>query len=145
MYIQKHTFSGSVRFGGKVGKLGSLGTVMVGQGKSVVGKGTVELEVSPPGVLTVEVSDPSVEEGGCSVEGAGEAVVGEGVMGVVTVVGRVVAKVEIVSSLSKASCNSSSKFDFSTAKTIVETQKAVVAKAKNIAKFLAVRTEIYKK
>lgn len=102
------------------------GLGFVGLGSvDVVGFGSVGLE----GSVSVEL------------EGSGKSVGvdGDGVMGDVSV-GEGVVMVDMVSNLSKASCKSSCRLDFSTAKTIVAMQNAVVAKAKNIATFFAVNT-----
>lgn len=93
-------------------------------------------------LLSVEPGDVDESSGVGSIipevgEGEGKAVVGDGVIKDVPPV----VRVEIVSNLSKASCKSSSKLDFSTARTMVDTQKAVVAKAKKIATFFAVNTK----
>lgn len=131
------TSSGLGRPVGKVGKVGSLGTVIVGHGNAVDGVECVGLivliveESVTTGVAAVVYSVVGFEE---------VSIVDDGVIGEVAIVDGVV-KVEIVSNLSKASCKSSSKLLFCTANTIVDTQNAVVAKARKIAIFLAVRTE----
>ena len=123
---------------GKVGKVGSLGTVIVGHGNAVDGVDCVGLAV----LIVEESVTTGVAAVVDSVVGFGElSVVDDGIIGEVPIVVGVV-KVEIVSNLSKASCKSSSKLLFCTANTIVDTQNAVLAKARKIAIFLAVSTEI---
>lgn len=116
-----------------------LGAVMVGHTTPcVVGVDCVEVAVCGVGIVTVVGFDGFVGLPGDSVAcvglfgAVGVGVVGEG--------GRVVGRVLMASNLFKVSCNSSSKSAFCTARTMVETMKAVVARASPIAITLAVST-----